>query len=77
MAPWMGAMTYFRIIRRAAHTRSTPAVSVPALTAKDVRYTAKRRPRASSAWVETEAERALMPASAAWLRAATSPLAMV
>ena len=77
MAPRIGAMTYFWMIRRAAHTRSTPAIRVPALTAREMTYTQKSRPRAASARADTESERVLMPASAASLRAATSPLAMV
>ena len=66
-----------RMIRRAAHTKRIPASSVPALTAKEVTYTRNRRLFAASAWVETEADRTLIPPSAASLRSATSPLAMV
>ena len=76
MASRMGRMTYFRIIRRAAHTRTIPAISVAALVTREVAYTRNSRPRASSAWAETEAESASKLCSAAALRAETSPFAM-
>ena len=49
MASRMGAMTYFRMMRKAAATRRMPSTRVTVLVIREVTYTAESRPRASAA----------------------------